>query len=85
MMKVFDGHNDVLARMWLSNAPDPVAAFLETGLPGHLDLKRCQAALLQVVFLHCLYHLSITYKSIILISSNIRSKRLLMQQRSVTL
>lgn len=44
MMKVFDGHNDVLARMWLSNAPDPVAAFLETGLPGHLDLKRCQAS-----------------------------------------
>lgn len=85
MMKVFDGHNDVLARMWLSNAPDPVAAFLETGLPGHLDLKRCQASPFAGGLFALFVPPSITYKSIILISSNIRSKRLLMQQRSVTL
>ncbi|MDX8162195.1 dipeptidase [Acinetobacter pittii] len=41
---VFDGHNDVLTRLWLSDHPDPVHAFIHERLVGHLDLKRCQEA-----------------------------------------
>ena len=41
---VFDGHNDVLTRLWLSDHPDPVHAFIHERLVGHLDLKRCQQA-----------------------------------------
>jgi len=41
---VFDGHNDALTRLWLSDHPDPVHAFIHERLAGHLDLKRCQAA-----------------------------------------
>lgn len=40
---VFDGHNDALTRLWLSDHPeDPVHAFVHERLSGHLDLKRCQ-------------------------------------------
>lgn len=42
--KFFDGHNDVLARLWLSDADDPVGLFLEGGLPSHIDLPRCKKA-----------------------------------------
>ncbi|MDS7926747.1 dipeptidase [Acinetobacter sp. V115_6] len=41
---VFDGHNDALTRLWLSDYPDPVHAFVHERLSGHLDLKRCQEA-----------------------------------------
>jgi len=41
---VFDGHNDTLTRLWLSDHPDPVHAFIHERLVGHLDLKRCQEA-----------------------------------------
>jgi len=41
---VFDGHNDALTRLWLSDHPDPVHAFIHERLAGHLDLKRCQEA-----------------------------------------
>lgn len=41
---VFDGHNDALTRLWLSDHADPVHAFLHECLAGHLDLKRCQQA-----------------------------------------
>ncbi len=41
---VFDGHNDALTRLWLSDYPDPVHAFIHERLVGHLDLKRCQEA-----------------------------------------
>ena len=41
---VFDGHNDALTRLWLSDHPDPVHAFIHERLVGHLDLKRCQEA-----------------------------------------
>lgn len=37
---IFDGHNDLLLRLWLNDAPDPVALFLDHTLDGHLDLKR---------------------------------------------
>lgn len=44
---VFDGHNDLLLRLWLSDSPDPVAQFLEGGPGdkngGHLDLPRIKA------------------------------------------
>lgn len=43
-MKNFDGHNDLLARLWLSEHPDPVGMFLSGHLPGHLDFTRCQQA-----------------------------------------
>ncbi len=44
---VFDGHNDLLLRLWLSDSADPVAEFLD-GRPGennagHLDLPRIKA------------------------------------------
>ncbi|WP_413771715.1 dipeptidase [Psychrobacter piscatorii] len=41
---IFDGHNDLLTRLWLSSADDPVHDFIYGTLPGHLDLKRCQQA-----------------------------------------
>lgn len=43
-MKNFDGHNDLLARLWLSEHPDPVGVFLSGHLSGHLDFTRCQQA-----------------------------------------
>ncbi len=39
---IFDGHNDLLTRLWLSSAEDPVHDFIHGSLPGHLDLKRCR-------------------------------------------
>lgn len=41
---IFDGHNDVLARLWLADHISPADAFLQQQLPGHLDFKRCKAA-----------------------------------------
>lgn len=41
---IFDGHNDALTRLWLSDDTDPVHAFINECLVGHLDLKRCQQA-----------------------------------------
>lgn len=41
---VFDGHNDVLTRLWLSDHNNPAQAFIHDGLAGHLDLTRCQQA-----------------------------------------
>jgi membrane dipeptidase len=37
---VFDGHNDVLLRLWLKKNGDPVAAFLDGDGKGHVDLPR---------------------------------------------
>lgn len=39
---IFDGHNDLLTRLWLSDSEDPVHDFIHGTLPGHLDLKRCR-------------------------------------------
>ena len=39
---IFDGHNDLLTRLWLSSAEDPVHDFIHGSLPGHLDLNRCR-------------------------------------------
>ena len=41
---IFDGHNDLLTRLWLSSAADPVHDFIYGTLPGHLDLQRCKEA-----------------------------------------
>jgi len=41
---VFDGHNDALTRLWLSDHSNPAQAFIQERLAGHLDLKRCQEA-----------------------------------------
>ncbi len=37
---VFDGHNDVLLRLWMKTGCDPVADFLQGDGLGHLDLPR---------------------------------------------
>ncbi len=37
---VFDGHNDVLLRLWMKKDGDPVADFLNGDGMGHLDLPR---------------------------------------------
>ncbi|MBS0249379.1 MAG: peptidase, partial [Proteobacteria bacterium] len=34
---VFDGHNDVLLRLYKSTAADPVADFLDGEQSGHID------------------------------------------------
>ena len=44
MSLVFDGHNDVLTRLWLSDSPNPAQAFLQQRLAGEMDLQRCQMA-----------------------------------------
>ena len=41
---IFDGHNDLLTRLWLSSADDTVHDFIYGTLPGHLDLARCRQA-----------------------------------------
>jgi membrane dipeptidase len=40
---VFDGHNDVLLRLYKSRSDDPVADFLAGEGAGHLDLKKAKA------------------------------------------
>jgi membrane dipeptidase len=40
LVPVFDGHNDVLLRLWSKKAGDPVASFLAGDGEGHLDLPR---------------------------------------------
>ncbi|KGT94714.1 peptidase [Erwinia typographi] len=37
---VFDGHNDLLLRLWMPAEQDPVQQFLHGSLPGHLDMAR---------------------------------------------
>ncbi|MGU3399180.1 dipeptidase [Brucellaceae bacterium D45D] len=44
---VFDGHNDVLLRLWSAGGPDPVKRFLEGEDIGHIDLPRARAGGLQ--------------------------------------
>lgn len=38
---VFDGHNDVLLKLWQAGDRSGVGFF--DGLPGHLDLAKCRA------------------------------------------
>jgi membrane dipeptidase len=40
---VFDGHNDVLLRLYKSSSSDPVSDFLEGEKAGHVDLKKARA------------------------------------------
>lgn len=40
MVPVFDGHNDVLLRLWMKKQADPIADFLNGDEGGHLDLPR---------------------------------------------
>ncbi|SFL91849.1 membrane dipeptidase [Bradyrhizobium sp. NFR13] len=40
---VFDGHNDVLLRLYKSKSADPVADFLAGEQAGHLDLQKAKA------------------------------------------
>ncbi|WP_343315946.1 dipeptidase [Brucella sp. BE17] len=44
---VFDGHNDVLLRLWSTDRSDPVKRFLEGEDIGHIDLPRARAGGLQ--------------------------------------
>lgn len=39
---VFDGHNDVLLRLWKSSEADPVGRFIEGENVGHIDLPRAK-------------------------------------------
>ena len=39
-VQVFDGHNDVLLRLWVKTGGDPVADFLQGDGQGHLDFPR---------------------------------------------
>ena len=40
LLPVFDGHNDVLLRLWSKKSGDPVADFINGDGQGHLDLPR---------------------------------------------
>jgi len=40
LVPVFDGHNDVLLRLWMKKQGDPIADFLNGDEGGHLDLPR---------------------------------------------
>ena len=40
MVSVFDGHNDVLLRLWSKKQGDPVKDFLDGDGQGHMDLPR---------------------------------------------
>ena len=40
MVAIFDGHNDVLLRLWMKKDTDPVAGFLAGDGKGHMDLPR---------------------------------------------
>ena len=40
---IFDGHNDVLLRLYKSTSADPVADFLNGEEAGHIDLKKAKA------------------------------------------
>jgi membrane dipeptidase len=40
VIPVFDGHNDVLLRLWSKKGGDPVAEFLKGDGEGHMDLPR---------------------------------------------
>lgn len=40
LMPVFDGHNDVLLRLWRSHAADPVGTFIYGPAAGQMDLPR---------------------------------------------
>jgi membrane dipeptidase len=42
-ISVFDGHNDVLLRLYKSTSKDVVTDFLEGEEAGHIDLKKAQA------------------------------------------
>lgn len=41
-LPIFDGHNDLLLRLWLEHADDPVTAFYSHIENGHLDFPRMQ-------------------------------------------
>jgi len=45
MQTIFDGHNDVLLRLWTrqKDGHDPVADFIEGAPSGHIDLPRARA------------------------------------------
>lgn len=40
---VFDGHNDVLKRLYKNRDADPIVSFLDGGLDGHIDLPKARA------------------------------------------
>lgn len=44
IVPVFDGHNDVLLRLWLKRGGDPVADFIDGDGKGHMDLPRLAAS-----------------------------------------
>ena len=51
----FDGHNDVLLRLWRHEGADPVRAFLDGGRKGQLDLptaRRVTEVLARVLIDH---------------------------------
>jgi Zn-dependent dipeptidase, microsomal dipeptidase homolog len=43
LVPVFDGHNDVLLRLWQTGDKSPETFFLNGGRSGHLDLPRARA------------------------------------------
>ena len=42
-IQIFDGHNDVLLRLYKSTSSDVVSDFLRGEQRGHIDLKKARA------------------------------------------
>ena len=40
---IFDGHNDVLTRLWSETGGDPARSFAQAGGPGAIDLAKARA------------------------------------------
>ncbi len=53
---VFDGHNDVLLRLWSSEAAAPEKRFLDGENVGHIDLPRARRRVVWAAdFAQCMY------------------------------
>ena len=65
MQTVFDGHNDVLYRLWrnASKGADPVAEFIDGTRLGHIDMPRAKAGGLAGGAVRHLHHFGPIWRS----------------------
>ena len=57
MQLIFDGHNDVLLRLWHNSktGADSVAEFMKGTKEGHMDAPRCKAAVWLADFVRSIF------------------------------
>jgi len=49
--KFFDGHNDLLLRLWVNHADEPVTPFFAGREQGHLDFPRMRQGITNFTFI----------------------------------